>query len=34
MRFHEFEAPFRSRYVYSNAMYTVAGEVVAAISGT
>jgi CubicO group peptidase (beta-lactamase class C family) len=33
MRFHEFEAPFRSRYVYSNAMYTVAGEVVAAISG-
>jgi CubicO group peptidase (beta-lactamase class C family) len=34
MRFHEFEAPFRARYVYSNAMYTVAGEVVAAISGT
>jgi CubicO group peptidase (beta-lactamase class C family) len=33
MRFHEFEAPFRSRHVYSNAMYTVAGEVVAAISG-
>lgn len=33
MRFHEFEAPFRSRYVYSNAMYTVAGELVPAITG-
>jgi CubicO group peptidase (beta-lactamase class C family) len=33
MRFHEFEAPFRSRYVYSNAMYTVAGEIVPAITG-
>ncbi|MCL4410699.1 MAG: serine hydrolase [Gammaproteobacteria bacterium] len=33
MRHHEFEAPFRSRYVYSNVMYSVAGEVVAAISG-
>jgi CubicO group peptidase (beta-lactamase class C family) len=33
MRFHEFEAPFRSRYVYSNAMYTVAGELVPAVTG-
>lgn len=33
MRFHQFEAPFRSRYVYSNVMYSVAGEVVAAVSG-
>lgn len=33
MRHHEFEAPFRSRYVYSNVMYSVAGEVVAAVSG-
>ncbi len=33
MRYHEPEAPFRSRYVYSNVMYMVAGEVVAAASG-
>lgn len=33
MRYHEFEAPFRSRYVYSNVMYSVAGEIVAALSG-
>jgi CubicO group peptidase (beta-lactamase class C family) len=33
MRFHEFERPFRSGYVYSNVMYTVAGEVVPAASG-
>src|SRR5690554_1630911 len=33
MRHHEFEAPFRSRYVYSNVMYSVAGEIVAAVSG-
>jgi hypothetical protein len=33
MRFHSFEAPFRSRYVYSNAMYTVAGEIVPAVTG-
>jgi len=33
MRYHEPEAPFRSRYVYSNVMYMVAGEVVAAVSG-
>jgi CubicO group peptidase (beta-lactamase class C family) len=34
MRFHDFEQPFRSGYVYSNAMYTVAGEIVPAVSGT
>jgi CubicO group peptidase (beta-lactamase class C family) len=33
MRFHSFEAPFRSGYVYSNAMYTVAGEVIPAVTG-
>lgn len=33
MQYHEFEAPFRSRYVYSNVMYSVAGEIVAAVSG-
>lgn len=33
MRYHDMEAPFRSRYVYSNVMYSVAGEVVAAVSG-
>lgn len=33
MRYHEFEAPFRSRYVYSNVMYSAAGEIVAAITG-
>lgn len=33
MRYHEFEAPFRSRYVYSNVMYSVAGEVLATVSG-
>jgi len=33
MRYHEFEQPFRSAYVYSNVMYSVAGEVVAAVSG-
>lgn len=33
MRHHDFEAPFRSRYVYSNVMYSVAGEIVAAVSG-
>jgi CubicO group peptidase (beta-lactamase class C family) len=32
MRFHEFEAPFRSRYVYSNAMYTVAGQIIPGVS--
>lgn len=33
MRHHEPEAPFRSRYVYSNVMYSVAGEVAAAVTG-
>jgi CubicO group peptidase (beta-lactamase class C family) len=33
MRFHWFEAPFREGYVYSNAMYTVAGEVIPAVTG-
>lgn len=33
MRYHEPEAPFRSRYVYSNVMYSVAGEITAAVSG-
>ncbi|TVS13380.1 MAG: serine hydrolase [Wenzhouxiangella sp.] len=33
MRYHRPEAPFRSRYVYSNVMYSVAGEVAAAITG-
>jgi CubicO group peptidase (beta-lactamase class C family) len=28
MKYHEFEQPFRSNYVYSNVMYTLAGEVV------
>lgn len=33
MRYHEFEAPFRSRYVYSNVMYLVAGEIIPAVTG-
>ncbi|MCH8556825.1 MAG: serine hydrolase [Balneolia bacterium] len=33
MRYMEPEAPFRDRYVYSNMMYMVAGEVVRAVSG-
>ncbi len=33
MRYMEPEAPFRERYVYSNMMYMVAGEVVRAVSG-
>jgi CubicO group peptidase (beta-lactamase class C family) len=33
MRYHEPEAPFRSRSVYSNVMYMVAGEVIRAASG-
>ncbi|MCC5913250.1 MAG: serine hydrolase [Balneolaceae bacterium] len=32
MRYHEFEQPFRSQYVYSNVMYTLAGEVVNAVT--
>jgi CubicO group peptidase (beta-lactamase class C family) len=33
MRWHEFEQPFRQGYVYSNAMYSVAGEIVPAVAG-
>lgn len=33
MRFHDFEEPFRSEYVYSNVMYALAGEIVAAVTG-
>jgi CubicO group peptidase (beta-lactamase class C family) len=33
MRFHDFEVPFRAGYVYSNAMYAVAGDVIPAITG-
>lgn len=33
MQYHEFEQPFRQQFVYSNVMYSVAGEVVAAVSG-
>lgn len=33
LRHHEFEQPFRQGYVYSNAMYTVAGAVLEAVSG-
>jgi CubicO group peptidase (beta-lactamase class C family) len=33
LRHHEFELPFREGYVYSNAMYTVAGAVLEAVSG-
>ncbi|MCC5939962.1 MAG: serine hydrolase [Balneolaceae bacterium] len=33
MRYLDFEQPFRSDYVYSNVMYTLAGEIVTAVSG-
>ena len=33
MRYHEFERPFRSEYVYSNVMYTLAGHVVTEVTG-
>ena len=33
MRYHTFEQPFRAGYVYSNVMYTLAGEVVTAVTG-
>jgi CubicO group peptidase (beta-lactamase class C family) len=33
MRYHEFERPFREGYVYSNAMYSVAGEIIPAVTG-
>ncbi len=28
MRYHDFEQPFRSQYVYSNVMYTLAGHII------
>ncbi|SEA69965.1 serine hydrolase [Alkalimonas amylolytica] len=33
MQHHDFEQPFRAGFVYNNVMYSVAGEVVAAVSG-
>lgn len=33
MQYHDFEQPFRSGFVYSNVMYSTAGEIVAAVSG-
>ncbi len=33
LRYHEFEQPFRQGYVYSNAMYVVAGAVLEAVTG-
>lgn len=33
LRHHDFEQPFRQGYVYSNAMYAVAGAVIEAVSG-
>lgn len=33
LRYHDFEQPFRSAYVYSNVMYTLAGEIVEAVTG-
>ena len=33
MRYLDFEQPFRTDYVYSNVMYTLAGEIVTAVSG-
>ena len=33
IRYHDFEEPFRSAYVYSNVMYTLAGEIVEAVTG-
>ena len=33
MRYLDFEQPFRSDYVYNNVMYTLAGEIVTAVSG-
>lgn len=34
MRHHDFEQPFRQGYVYSNVMYSVAGELIPAITNT
>jgi CubicO group peptidase (beta-lactamase class C family) len=33
MRYHWFEQPFRQGYVYSNVMYSAAGEIVPAVTG-
>lgn len=33
MRYHEFEQPFRGSYVYSNMMYSVAGQVIEYVTG-
>lgn len=33
MRYMDFEAPFRSRYVYSNVMYSAAGQLIEYIEG-
>ena len=33
MRYHDFEQPFRQGFVYSNVMYSVAGELIPAITG-
>lgn len=33
LSYHDFEQPFRSAYVYSNVMYTLAGEIVEAVTG-
>jgi CubicO group peptidase (beta-lactamase class C family) len=33
MRYHDFELPFRQGFVYSNVMYSVAGELIPAITG-
>lgn len=33
MKYHTFEQPFRTDYVYSNVMFTLAGEIVTAVSG-
>jgi CubicO group peptidase (beta-lactamase class C family) len=33
MRYHDFEQPFRQGFVYSNVMYSVAGELIPAVTG-
>jgi len=33
MRYHDFEQPFRSDYVYSNMMYSTAGQIITEVSG-
>lgn len=33
MRYHDFEEPFRSGYVYSNTMYTLAGHIIKEVTG-